>query len=92
MARPDNFEAHPLTRQGRSAGGFPRPLPNLGAGGAELRKIHLNGGLESDASIQDLRVHLGVTNLTSGYGRNFRNPSFSLSEVPPETEATWKES
>lgn len=43
MVRPDNLESTSFTRQGKSAGGSLRGLPNLGARGAEIRRIHLNG-------------------------------------------------
>lgn len=82
MARPDHLESKPITRQGKSAGGFSRGLPNLGAHGAEL-KIHLNGQFTSDDTPEEIRTYLLPTTV---YGsredrttipqasRNFRSP------------------
>ena len=79
MARPDNLESHnPHTRQGKSAGGSLRGLPNMGARKGELTKIHLNGELGPEASVKELRQHLGIIRPPEGYSRNFRNPKFRL--------------
>lgn len=60
MARP---ESNPETRQGKTSNGARRALP--------ISKVHLNGQLDPDASVEDLREYLGVTTPIEGYSRNF---------------------
>lgn len=76
----------PHTRQ-KSSEGHLRALPNLGASGAELRRVSFNGQFDPEISEHEVRKHLGVTNLVDGYGRNYRNPRFRLPVEPKETDS-----
>lgn len=46
------------TKQGESAGGNIRALPNLGTHGLELRKVNLNGHLNPEMSAEEVRDYL----------------------------------
>jgi len=74
MVRPDNLESHhPYTRQGKSAGGTLRLLPDMSAKEAELGNVHPNGKLTPDIDPDKLRDEYLLDPKIYGHNPQFRD-------------------
>lgn len=60
MARPENLDLRPHIKPGRSRGGAFRSLPIVEASQTEVSAVKLNGHLNPDATVEELRAYLGV--------------------------------